>query len=526
MIEVKPWPHQTEFVDLQRGLPGCAAFFEMGLGKTYATIQALRDLMNRERRLRRTLIFTKPLVVPQWEEEWLKFSKIERRHITLLQGPQTKRNKHFIEKGFTPEGEPVGHIFITNTEALSMKELMETAALWKPEALVFDETHELKNHAAKRSEIAANLANPWDKRNKCPKPKPKTFILSGSPVLNTSLDIFQQVKIMLGGFPSYNWFNNYNPSFLVTNYYHFRARYFRDINAHKKGTEDYEAIWKPMTMKEHGFDAEAEIGDILRRISVRATKSVLNLPAETAIVQRVPMLKEQGRVYEEMRDEFLSYVTATQVARADVSIVKALRLMQIVSGFVSTEGRGEELDRSDLSWGETPKDEALIDILETVTPTSKILVWAVWQENYERIRQILKRLNIDYVEAHGQLSNNAKLESVEQFKSNSRKRVFLGHPGSGGVGLNLVGIPGTEDRCAYSCFFSRNFSLAQYIQARARNHRSGQTENVTHYDLTCKGTIDEMALRRLGEKAAIGDRLLSPAQTLSIKDIVNDLKQV
>jgi SNF2 family DNA or RNA helicase len=525
VIETKPWPHQDKFRELQRALPGAAAFFEMGLGKTFATIQSLRELMNTERRLRRTIIFTKPLVVPQWKEEWLKFSKIEPRHITLLQSSQVKRTQMLVERGWAPDGNPVGHIFITNTETLIMKNFMEKLVEWNPEAIVFDESHDLKNPEAARSKSAYLLANPWNKREKRPEPKPKTFILSGSPILNDPLDLFQQIKIMLGGWPSINWFTNHSPQFLVTNFYHFRARYFRDKNAGFRGSENYFPNWQPMNLKEDGFDALGEIAEILTRISVRATKSVLNLPPEIAVVTHVPMLKEQGRVYEEMRDDLISYVSDERACVASLAITKALRLMQIVSGFVSTEGRGEEMDKADVSWKDTPKDEALIDLLEAVTPTSKILVWAVWRENYERIRKICDGLGLGYVEAHGGVGDTAKRECVQLFKNDSKKRVFIGHPGSGGVGLNLIGIPGTEDRCAYSAFYSRNFSLAHYIQARARNHRSGQTENVTHYDLSCKGTIDDVALSKLAEKAALGDRLLSPEKTLSLKDIVMGLKQ-
>lgn len=527
MVDSTPslWDHQQAGIKLARNLPGCAFFFSMGLGKTRATLEALREQMNAEKRIVRGFIFTKPIVVPQWKEEWLKFTKIPPAKVVLLQGSQANRNKEFVKHAYDPEGKAVGCIFVTNTEALLMKDLMAHLELWKVEALVFDESHELKSPEAIRSKNAYHLANPWNKKERRPEPKPKTFILTGSPVLNDPLDLFQQVKIMLGGWPSLNWFTNYDPRFLVSNFYHFRARYFRDKNAGFRGTDKYFPNWQPMTVKEDGFDALGEIADILQRISVRATKAVLNLPPEIAVTTHVPMLKEQGRVYEEMRDDLISYVSDERACVASLAITKALRLMQIVSGFVSTEGRGEEMDKADVSWKDTPKDEALIDILESVTPTSKILVWAVWRENYERIRKIFEKLGIGYVEAHGGVSDRAKLECVEEFKNNSRKRAFLGHPGSGGVGLNLVGVPGTEDRCAYSVFYSRNFSLAHYLQARSRNHRAGQTESVTHYDLSCKGTIDDVALSKLAEKASLGDRLLSPEKTLSLKDIVMGLKQ-
>jgi SNF2 family DNA or RNA helicase len=97
------------------------------------------------------------------------------------------------------------------------------------------------------------------------------------------------------------------------------------------------------------------------------------------------------------------------------------------------------------------------------------------------------------------------LENIYEFVNNPDCRVYIGHPMSGGIGVNLV-------VAAYSIFFSRTFSLEQYLQARARNHRGGTKEAghlaINHYDLVCENTIDELAQQKLAGKLDMSARLL------------------
>jgi SNF2 family DNA or RNA helicase len=503
------WAHQKKAVEQARGLPGLALFFGVGLGKTKTVIDILRELMNSDKRMRRTLIFTKPLVVPQFEEEWLKFSKIERRHITLLQGSQKERLADFQAlKG------DAGHIFITNTEALIMKDLYAVMKEWKPEAIVYDECHDLKNPSAQRSEAAFDLANPFDKKAKLFAPKPKTYMLSGSPVLSSPLDIFQQVKIQMGGWPLLA--GGKLSGQIITNYFVFRGRFFRDRNA-LMPKDRYFPDWQPMTLKLDGFDSIGEMARTLELISVYATKwncPELNLPPELDITIECGMTAEQEKIYTAMKKDFIAYVSDTRACVASLAITKSLRLMQIVSGFVSTEGRGEEDDVADIRFKGTEKDEKLRQLIKTVSPSEKLLVWAVWRENYGAIRKICEELGVEYAEAHGEVSSDKKkLENVHRFKTRDRCRVFLGHPGSGGVGLNLT--MGTQD-----AFYSRNYSTLHFVQARGRNHRAGQTQTVRHNNLTCRGTIDDAVLAQLSANLAMAENLLDPEKkNLSYKEV-------
>lgn len=489
IYKVQPWAHQLEAIQRAVMLPHYALFFEMGAGKTMTVINILRHKYTFMGRLR-TIIFCPPIVIPNWLNEWKVHSNIPSKEIIPLVGSGEKRLKTFLEHSVKGPC-----IFVTNYQSLQMKELYEAFEKWLPQALVFDESHKCKSPTTKTAKLADRLANPFEvKFNKSA--KPLTYILSGSPILNSPMDIFQQFKVMDGG-TAFGW-----------NFWAFRARYFRDRNAGMP-KDRYFPKWEIMTRAKDGLDALAEINEKIFSVGMRVEKKdCLDLPPEVSIVVPVEMSKEQKRLYDEMRKDFVTYYQS-RACVASLAITKALRLMQITSGFVALESLDPESENPTLQiqLGETPKLQALEELLAEITEQGhKVLVWAVWRDNYEHIRKVFEKLKLQYVEVHGGISEKQKLLNVEKFQNDPDTKGFIGHPGSGGIGINLV-------NAAYSIFYSRTFSLEHYLQARARNHRGGSKEaghvKITHYDLVCSGTIDELIVNALANKQAMSDKLLS-----------------
>lgn len=511
------WAHQIEGDAKAGDLPGFAYHMEMGTGKTGAAILTIRRIMNTDRRHKRTLIFTPPMVVPQWKEEFKRFSNVEQSQITLLIGKGDKRYKTFMGKAYRPDNTPAPHIFVTNYESLLLGgkrgekkgspyqpgPLLRAFQAWKPEVVVWDEAHYLKSPEAQRSKEAFHLSNPFDLASKQWAPKPRTLNLTGTPILNSALDIFQQFKVMLGGFPTRQYMESMgNRKYLIDNFFVFRARYFRDRNAGMP-KERYFPKWEPMTLEKDGLNALAEIEEIIAHFSFRKTKAeCLDLPPELVVPLGVGMTEEQAEHYKHLKEQLITYM-GDRACTAKLAITKALRLLQVTSGFLSLDGQGEETDVANVRFQGTPKVEALRHLLEHITPTAKVLVWTVWKETYGIIRDVCEDLKIEMVEANGDVSDSKKRLNVERFKTDEKVRVFSGHPRSGGVGLNLVVAP-------YSITFSRTFSLADFLQARARNHRGGAEihDKITQYELFCNGTLEEGVIEKLSLKQEIGATLL------------------
>ncbi len=380
-----------------------------------------------------------------------------------------------------------GHVFVTNYEALLMPDLYKSIVQWRPEAIVFDEAHKLKSGSSKQSKLAEELANPWDKSSKPFRrlPKPLVYLLTGTPVLNSPMDLFHQWLVMDGG------------RAFGENFFAFRARYFRDRNAGMP-KDRYFPNWQLMTVAKEGFDAMAAIQERMAGFASHVRKEdCLDLPPEVHTTISVPMAPEQKRIYEEMRKDLIAYV-GDKACVAFMALTKAQRLQQIASGYAKLAD-GEVFDL-----GETPKMAALKELLETLTPTGKVIIWAVFHQNYAQIRKVCEELGLKYVECHGQVGDKVRDENVVRFNTDPSVQVFIGHPGSGGIGINLTVAP-------YAIFFSRTFSLGEYEQARARNYRGGSEmhERVMFYHLVCEGTIDEVVASRLASKVDLSNKILS-----------------
>lgn len=480
------WKHQEEGIARALKVPDFAFFFEQGTGKTRTLIETIQEKF--KCRAEKMLVFCPPIVISNWVREWKEFGGLT---ATSLSGSGAKRLKTFNAN--LAQGP---RIFVTNYESLSMKPLFEAFQAWQPEVLVFDESHKLKSPKTARSKLAESLANPFDKKAKAWLPKPSTYLLSGTPVLNSPMDIFQQFLVMDGG------------EVFGCNFFAFRARYFRDRNAGMP-SDRYFPDWQLASKGKDGFDAEAEItGKIFSKAMRVEKKDCLDLPPEVSITIPVPMSPVQSRLYEEMRKDLVTYFQS-QACTASLAITKALRLLQITAGFVALE------ETSPLSTApirveplaDCPKIQALEALLEEIlaNPKNKVLVWAVWQANYAQLRAVCEKLKVEFVEVHGGVSANDKRDAVDRFNNDAQCRVFIGHPGSGGIGINLVSA-------GYSIFYSRTFSLEQHLQARARNHRGGSKEaghaSIVHYDLVVQGTIDELAQKRLAQKQDMSEKLL------------------
>lgn len=447
-------------------------------------------------------------MISNWRDEWLLYTKIPPKLVVPLYGSQKKRVKTMQKYTLGVNQEPV--IFITNYEALLMKDLYSEFQMWKPEVLVFDESHKCKSPSTARSKFAFELANPFDKKTKKRLPKPRTFLLTGTPTLNSPLDLFQQYKIMDGG------------ETFGQNFFAFRGKYFRDRNSGVP-KDRYFPDWRIMSLERDGVDAVGEIRKLVYSRADRVTKEeCLDLPEEISVQIKVGMSPVQSRLYEEMRKDFLTFYNS-KACIATLAITKALRLMQITSGYVAAGTPGEDEGQVEYMLEDVPKRDALKQLLDDAVKEQghKVLVWAVFKQNYKLIREVCDELGVKYVEVHGEIPEGKKRANVDAFKTDPAVQVFIGHPGSGGIGINLTVAP-------ISIFYSRTFSLEQYLQARSRNHRGGAREaghkSITHYDLVCEGTVDELAAEKLVNKEEMSDNLLLETlnQELQIPGVKNE----
>lgn len=459
----KPWDHQLKVFNEAKDLTEYALFFDMGTGKTFSLINLLRYKYIRHKGLLKTLILCPLIVTENWANEFRKYSKIDSKSIAVLTGPGKERAK-LLRDG-------KAKIFITNYEALIMPDVYVALQAWGPEVIVLDESHRCKDGTAQRTKRALELSADTMYR----------YLLSGTPVLNNALDLFYQFKIMDRG-------ATFGANFTV-----FRGTYFYDRNARMPAHRHF-PDWR---IRPGALDA---INKMIKSKSMSIKKSeCLDLPPLVKQRIEIELSPSQRKLYDEMKSDFITFMAGKAVT-AQLAITKALRLLQITSGFVKTakEEGGEEISIKD-----NPRAQALKDLLQEIAPYHKVLVWAVFKENYQAISKVCEALDLKHVFVHGEQNYGEKMEAVASIQNDPDCRVLIGNPGAGGIGINLTAA-------SYSIFYSRGFSLEHDLQAEARNHRGGSEihESVTRIDLIAKETIDELILARLSQKQAIGERVL------------------
>lgn len=466
MIEtITPWKHQTEAIERAVKVKNFGLFHEMGVGKTFTAIQILRWWCTHHRRQLKTLVLAPPVVITNWQREIKKFSRMGDA-VVCLTGSGKDRLKQLKAVGATER------ILVTNYETLLMDPVFEALMEYRPEVLIADESHRCKNHKVTRTKKTIKLADQTKYR----------LILTGTPILNSALDLFAQFRILDGG------------ALFGRSHSIFRATYFKDLNEHMPSAKRF-PNW---VVKPGSLDL---LNGKIKPISMSVKKEdCLDLPPFVRQTVFVELSREQARLYKSMKNEFIAYMN-DKACIATLAITKALRLQQIVSGHIALEDEGGT--RSTVQIKDNPRAKALEELLSDIAGGSKVLVWVQFRAGYAVIRKVCEGLGLPFVEVHGEVPTSARQKNIDAFNSDPAVRVLIGHPGSGGIGVNLVAA-------SYSIFYSRGFSLEHDLQAEARNYRSGSEihAKITRIDLVAKDTIDELIAESLDRKQEIGDKVL------------------
>ena len=417
-----------------------------------------------------TLIFCPAVVVNNWVQEWQKFSNLPASRVIALNKSQKERTLQVREAD-------IGTIFVTNYEALLMEDLMQEITkkfYGRKCAVVFDESHRIKDPKAKRTKVAIKLSDIFSHR----------YILSGSPVLKSYMDLFTQFRVM-------------DKSVFGTNYFSFRARYFRDKNAGMPSHKHFpDFVLLP--------DAEKEIKRLVDQKACFAKREdCLDLPPLVKVRIETELAPEQRRLYESMRKNFVAMLKTdkgeTKASIAELVITKVLRMQQIVSGHLRVEN--DDGTVATLSIKDNPRKKTLQGILEDICPKHKVIVWSVFRDNYQDIREVCEKLGLGYVELTGETKD--KPAAIKQFNEDPETHVLIGNQGAGGIGVNLVAA-------SYMVYYTRSFSLEHDIQSEARNYRGGSEihSKITRIDIVAPQTIDELVLETLANKQEISESIL------------------
>lgn len=474
--------HQREAIDfiLARGGSG-AIFHEMGLGKTRTALEIFSKLGIDH------MLVVAPisLLRAAWMEDAQKF------HPEIKINNMSERG--IPEKWFHPTGDHPQYIWLINYELLRVREkqvrqfIRSTCSHW---LCVLDESSKIKNYKSAITKTLINMSGLFGYR----------LVMTGTPAPNTELEYWPQMQFA-------------EPDCLGTSMTVFRAHFFHLLNRYTK--QVMPAIFTSQRQAAETFrkcdyaitvEKREELMSFIRPIAHMAKKKdCLDLPDQVDEVREVDMAPDQARAYQTMKNALVLEIQNQTIA-APVALTKLIKLRQITSGFVyNANGEAFEVSQSGgnpeqliecvpATMGEqftNPKIDELFELIEE-SGNQQIIIWINFHwEQIKVCHELFKKFGPESVVTLSSLTKD-KEESIIAFQS-GRARFLVAHPASAAHGLTFV-------NCSLQVFFSLNYSLEQYEQAKARTHRAGQVNKCTYVHLIAKNTIDRDILDVLREK--------------------------
>jgi SNF2 family DNA or RNA helicase len=466
--------HQSAAIDRFAYDNEMALLWEAGAMKTTTAIGWLRCKYNQRKEVLRTLIVSPVATLYNWRDEFILNSPEKVHSEVLVPYKKGKRTTYsVVERAALIEREQK-KIVIVNPEAFDPRntKIHDAFARFNPEIVIVDEADGFKKYDSKRLKKLLAVTDRAKYR----------AIMTGTPILNSYLDIWAQWRILDRG------------ADLGANFFAFRERYFEDKNVKWKGKPKYFPDYHPKA------GIERELVSILERKASRQKKSdCLDLPPQVFEIDRVELSPDQEKAYRQMEEEMLSKIEVGSCAAVN-ALSQVNRMLQILAGFLPVE-HDEEGTKYTALFQDTPRIARLKHWLEELTPHHKVIVWATYSASYVLIRRLFEELKIEFVEITGESKDHHGAK--ERFQTEPTVRAMLANPQAGGIGINL-------QQASYSIYYSRNYSLRQREQSIARNYRGGSEihSKITVIDIVAQGTLDEDVLAALLRKQSFSDNIL------------------
>ena len=397
------------------------------------------------------MLIVAPLsILGVWETEFAQFAAFDYA-LAVLTGDSAKKADTLRHMTGTAL-----QVAVVNYESAWRME--QALAAWGPDLIVCDEGHKIKTHNISASKAMHRLGAKAGYR----------LLLTGTLITNKAIDVFSPYKFL-------------NPTIFGTSFYAFRSRYF-DMVGYGNHT--------PVLKK----SMEAELSIRLHSIAYRAAKAdCLDLPETTDVVRQVELEPAAQKIYRSLVKESFAELASGEVTAPNV-LTRLLRLSQLTGGFL---GNGENAAVQQIS---SAKLSAMEDILESaVAEGQKLVIIARFLPEIRAICKDLDGRGLRYACITGEVQDRAA--QVAQFQNDPDVPVFVGQIATAGLGLTLTAA-------STMVFYSLDYSMSNYEQAKARIHRVGQRNPCTYIHLIAKGTVDEKVLTALRNKADLAKALV------------------
>lgn len=464
-FKTEPYAHQRAGLAFLARLGSGALFWEMGLGKTKTAIDYAEWLAERAGPAagvdNLALIGGKPLIT--FRVLVIAPNTVKRNWGAEIQ-KHARHDSYVIPKGTIPQRIAqlgVARYTIVNTELLQFKKASDAILDIPWDLVIADESTRFKTPGAARTKALLKLA----------RKVPRRVILTGTPITGKPEDAWAQLEIVQPG--------------LFGSYWSFTDKFLK---------------------KDHfgnviGIQPDM-VDELKKRIDSRGYRilkdQVLDLPPKIYADRTVEMTGDQKRAYNQMRDELRIEIEGMPRANAANILTLLLRLTQVTAGVVGGHGEYQWLEHN-------AKAVELDALLNEELAGEQVVVYGNYQFELEQLakRYALPSIGLDKWDLppiiYGPTPEGRRHELVEQFQRGDRRLLFV-QARTGGIGITL-----TAARTAI--YYTRSWSLEEYLQSQDRLHRIGQTRPVSIIHLLAEGSIDDDIKEALEKKQDTADDL-------------------
>lgn len=555
VFKTDPFQHQREEWEFSRDLEARAIFWEQGTGKSKLTIDTACWLYLLGR------IDTVVVVAPNgvhrnWVENEIPdhvpnaiMSQSKAFHFQS-QRADTKWHKQAVRTILNHRGlawfAMSYDAFVTAAGKRALIDLFDKRRVF----YVMDEGHYIKTPSAERTKSILRSA----------KYAPYRRLLTGTPIAQGPFDAWSEIKFLVEnywdgcGLGTFTEFKTHFGIFKKVRNAHVKSFFNEKTGKWEKAPPEGALV--PVLVGYRNLD---ELNALLKPIASRVTKDeVLDLPPKLYTKRYFTMSPEQGKLYREMRDEFMVWLDSDQarennaverpqtcptcgdkhevevegfiyqcpdcvvpdyqdgdiLVAAEMAMTRMLRLQQITCGYLPTE---EETEPLYVIPGPNRRLQGLCDDIET--RAHKTIVWARFQLDITLIIEELTRRGIRAVRYDGLVSDDQRAENKALFQGErpvyergimigrvpippeEQAQVFVGNPAAGATGLTLTAARNVD-------YYSNSFKLIDRLQSEDRAHRIGQHNEVFYTDWIAEETIDEKIVESLRTKFNIASRIV------------------
>jgi hypothetical protein len=304
------------------------------------------------------------------------------------------------------------------------------------------------------------------------------FVLSGTPIENSLLDIWTQMNFL-------------NKGMLGT------LKSFKDM---------YVIPVEKMRDVEASYRIQKLIGSfILRRTKDQVAPE---LPPMTEKICYCTMTAEQKSLYEHKKSEIRNFL----IENAGF-MHRGKRNMVVLSGLMKLRLIANHPKLTDPEFkGKSGKfDDICSHIDKVVSEGHKTIVFSQFVKHLDIVREYLNKKGIEYEVLTGKTTQSQRKINIEKFKKDNNVHLFLMTLKAGGVGLNLT-------EADYVFVIDPWWNPATESQAINRTHRIGQDKKVFAYRFISSETIEEKIMILKRKKTDIFESIINTTTLSKLTD--------